>query len=152
MREHLIESEIFLPYPREQVFAFFSEAKNLGEITPSSLGFEILPPVPAAMGEGTIIDYRVRLRGIPMRWRTLIRDWKPPFEFTDEQVRGPYRLWLHRHVFTEVDGGTLVSDRVRYALPFAPFGEIALPFVRAELDRIFSYRKGAMNRIFPATH
>jgi ligand-binding SRPBCC domain-containing protein len=151
MREHLIESEIFLPHPREKVFAFFSEAKNLGEITPDSLGFEILPPAPPAIEEGAIIDYRIRLRGWPMRWRTLIRDWQPPFEFTDEQLRGPYRLWIHRHTFEEIDGGTLVRDRVRYALPFAPLGEIALPLVKAELNQIFAYRTEAMKRLFPAT-
>lgn len=151
MREHHIESEVFLPHPREEVFAFFSEAKNLGAITPDSLGFEILPPTPATMGEGTLIDYRIRLRGWPMHWQTLIRDWKPPFEFSDEQLRGPYRQWLHRHIFEEVEGGTLVRDLVRYSLPFAPFGEIFHPFVRAELRGIFTYRKAAMERLFPAT-
>jgi ligand-binding SRPBCC domain-containing protein len=148
MREHLLESETFLPHPRETVFAFFAEAKNLGELTPATLGFEILPPEPSRMDEGALIDYRIRLRGWPMRWRTIIRDWKPPFEFTDEQLRGPYRRWVHRHVFEETEGGTWVRDHVRYALPFFPFGELVHPFVRAELRQIFAFRKTAMERIF----
>lgn len=149
MAEHQIASDTFLPRPREEVFAFFSEAGNLGRITPDSLGFEILPPEPQVMGEGTIIDYRIRLRGFPMRWRTLIRDWRPPFEFSDQQLRGPYKLWLHRHVFEEVEGGTLVKDRVRYILPFSPMGELLHPVIRAELRHIFGYRKKVMQDLFP---
>jgi len=102
------------------------------------------------MSEGTVINYRVRLRGWPMHWQSLIRDWRPPFEFSDEQLRGPYRFWLHRHIYEETAGGTVVRDHVRYALPFAPFGELVHPLVRAELRRIFAFRKSAMQRLFPA--
>lgn len=149
MREHTFESEIFLPHPRATVFAFFSEAKNLGELTPKTLGFEILPPVPTAMGEGTVIDYRIRLRGWPMHWRSRIRGWNPPEEFSDEQLKGPYGFWLHRHIFDEVEGGTCVRDLVRYAMPLPPFGELVHPLVRAELRHIFAFRHAAMARIFP---
>lgn len=101
------------------------------------------------MGEGTVIDYRIRLRGWPMHWRSRICGWNPPVEFSDEQLKGPYGFWLHRHIFEEVEGGTRVRDLVRYAMPFAPFGELVHPLVRAELRRIFAFRHAAMARVFP---
>ena len=107
-------------------------------LTPPSLGFKILTPIPITMQEGTLIDYKILLRGLPMRWQTRICRWNPPFEFIDEQLRGPYRKWVHHHTFQEVDSGrTLMRDSVRYALPFPPFGEIVLPIVRVELRGIF---------------
>jgi ligand-binding SRPBCC domain-containing protein len=104
-----------LPNPPEQVFRFFADADNLGTITPEWLQFEILTPRPIEMGIGTLIDYRIRLYGIPIRWRTRITAWNPPWHFRDEQVKGPYRLWVHDHRFTPHLGGTLMTDQVRYA-------------------------------------
>ena len=115
MKTRTFTSEQILPAPRDQVFAFFSDASNLERITPPSLRFEVLSPVPIEMEEGTRIEYRLALRGIPFRWSTLIREWDPPRAFVDEQVKGPYRKWVHRHEFEEVPDGTLCRDRVDYA-------------------------------------
>jgi hypothetical protein len=106
MPEHLLETETTIPASRKNVFAFFSDASNLGRLTPPSLGLRILTPLPIRMGEGALIDYRILLRGLPMRWRTRICRWNPPFEFIDEQLKGPYRRWIHHHTFEERDSRT----------------------------------------------
>lgn len=151
MFESQFESRTLLPVAREEVFPFFSDAANLARLTPPSLGFHIRTPQPIQMREGTLIDYTIKLHGIPMRWRTKITQWNPPHEFIDEQLKGPYRTWIHHHTFEETaDGETLMRDHVRYSLPFPPFGQIALPFVRAEINKIFSYREKVLAELFPA--
>ena len=151
MFKHLFQTETVIPAPRDAVFSFFSDASNLSRLTPTSLDFQILTPSPIAMNEGTLIDYRIKLRGFPMRWRTRITRWNPPFEFADEQLKGPYRIWLHHHTFEDIgDGRTLMRDEVRYALPLPPFGEIGLPFVRAEIAGIFKFRTEAILNFFPS--
>lgn len=150
MSGHLFETETTIPAARRSVFSFFSDASNLTRLTPPSLGFKILTPLPIQMGEGTLIDYTIYLRGWPMRWRTRIFRWNPPVEFIDEQLSGPYKKWIHHHTFEEVDSrNTLMRDRVDYALPFSPLGDVALPFVRAELRGIFEFRRKAILAIFP---
>lgn len=150
MFECLFATEMILPVPREDIFPFFSDATNLARLTPSSLGFQILTPQPIQMQEGTLIDYTIKLHGFPMRWRTKITRWNPPHEFIDEQLQGPYRTWVHHHTFEETGhGDTLMRDHVRYTLPFPPFGQIALPFVRAEIKKIFRYREAILAEIFP---
>ena len=110
----LLETSCFLDYPIDEVFRFFQDAHNLEALTPDFLKFEVLTPKPIEMRTGALIDYRIRLRGIPLRWRTEITDWNPPHSFVDQQLRGPYRQWHHTHEFVEQDGGTLCTDRVRY--------------------------------------
>ena len=143
----LLRASQLIPLPRARLFPFFADARNLAVITPPRMGFRIRTTEPIVMREGTLIDYTVRVAGVPVRWRTLISRWDPPTEFADEQLRGPYALWRHRHVFTAVTPGeTRMDDEVLFRLPFAPLGNVALPFVKAELGRIFDYRRTAIER------
>lgn len=126
------------------LFPFFSDASNLGRITPPELGFRILE-APKSMGEGVLIDYRIGLWGIPLRWRTRISTWNPPHSFSDEQLRGPYRTWHHTHDFRDDgEGGTIMTDTVLFRLPLEPLSLLFLPLIRLQLNRIFQYRDKAM--------
>jgi ligand-binding SRPBCC domain-containing protein len=142
MAEHILTRELTLDLPREEVFAFFADAGNLERITPQSLNFQITTLEPIDISKGTLIDYRLRLYGIPIHWRTEISVWTPPFEFVDRQRRGPYAQWIHRHTFTELEKNkTLIQDEVRYRLPLEPLGDLAHVIVRRQLDHIFDFRK-----------
>jgi ligand-binding SRPBCC domain-containing protein len=147
--EHLLQREQWVPRPIDDVFAFFSDARNLEAITPPWLGFRILSPGPIVMRPGTQIHYQIRLRGLPLRWVTEIQTWEPPRAFADVQLRGPYRLWHHTHRFEPVNGGTQVRDVVRYALRFGPLGRLAHAWiVRSDLEAIFDYRALRMTELF----
>jgi ligand-binding SRPBCC domain-containing protein len=147
MRTHVLERAQVVPRSIDEVFAFFARAHNLEQITPSWLRFEVLTPDRVAMGAGTLIDYRLRLHGVPLRWTSRIEEWAPGAAFTDRQVRGPYRLWHHRHEFEPRRDGTLVRDRVTYALPLGAIGEVAASlFVHRDLARIFDFRHDAVAR------
>lgn len=148
MRVREFQCELWLPLPPEELFPFFADAGNLDAITPKWLNFRIVTPRPIEMREGALIDYKLRVRGMPLRWRTLIREWNPPHSFVDEQIRGPYRQWIHRHTFEPQNGGTLARDIVHYAVPF---DFIAHPlFVRRDIERIFAYRQEALRAKFGA--
>ena len=129
----------------EDVFAFFAQAGNLQRITPPWLGFSLATPEPVEMKVGTLIEYRLHLRRIPLRWISRIELWEPGHAFVDVQVKGPYRLWHHRHEFQPAGGGTLVSDHVTYSLPLGPLGGVAhSAFVERDLARIFAFRHQAV--------
>jgi ligand-binding SRPBCC domain-containing protein len=151
MTTHLLERTQHIPRPRAEVFAFFADAHNLERITPPSLRFRILTPAPIAIGEGTLIDYRLSLFGVPFRWRTRIEAYQPGVRFVDVQLRGPYRRWHHTHTFEDAPGGTLMRDRVEYQLPLGPLGGLAhAVVVRRQLRVIFDHRREVIARLFPA--
>lgn len=142
-------AEQFLPAPRAQVFTFFADAVQLERITPPWLRFTVATPMPITMGEGTIIDYKLRIHGVPLRWRSRISGWDPPSRFVDEQLRGPYRSWRHEHTLAEAPGGTVVRDRAEYRVPG---GRLAHRwFVKPDLLRIFAYRQQALADYFRAS-
>lgn len=148
MFTHKLKYTLELPLSRPAVFAFFADAANLELITPPELNFAIITPLPLEMKAGTIIDYRLKLFGLPFSWRTGITAWNPPDLFIDEQLEGPYAKWVHRHTFREGSGGaTVMIDEVSYRLPLSPFTEFAYPIVRAQLERIFTYRQKAVRTI-----
>ena len=146
MKTFTLTNELWLPHQPQDVFPFFADAFNLERLTPLSLGFQVLTPPPIEMRVGTLIDYRVRLRGIPMRWQSEITEWEPPHRFMDEQRRGPYRQWIHEHTFTSQDGGTMAKDTVRYAVLGGAI--VQRLFVTSELKRIFQYRNAALKDHF----
>lgn len=148
MRIRQLQREQGVPRPRDEVFEFFARAGNLERITPPWLSFGLLSDERAEMRQGTLIAYRLRLHGVPLRWTSRIEQWEPGRLFIDRQIEGPYRLWHHEHEFTRSGGETLVRDRVDYALPLGPLGELGHAlFVRRDLDRIFRYRHQAVARL-----
>lgn len=148
MKEYVLEREVRVATTTKEVFLFFAAAENLERITPPELGFRIRSPLPIAMRPGALIDYTVKLYGIPMTWRTEITQWDPPRSFEDTQISGPYAKWVHTHRFIEDSGGTIIQDRVVYGLPFGFLGRIVHPLIARQLNRIFAYRESAMNELF----
>jgi ligand-binding SRPBCC domain-containing protein len=147
-RVHILKREQRVELPIAKVFGFYGDARNLERITPPWLGFEVTTPGAIEMGIGTVIEYRLRLHGVSVRWRTRIKAWEPPRRFVDVQVKGPYSLWEHTHGF-EADGlgATIIRDRVRYSIPFGPLGGLAdRVLVRRDLRQIFDYRRDAVRR------
>jgi len=148
MKTFQLQTELWLPAPLEQVFPFFADAHNLEALTPPWLSFELLTPGPLEMRKGLTLDSKLRVRGLPLRWRSEITAWEPPHRFVDEQRKGPYRLWVHEHAFEARDGGTLVRDRVNYAVPGGSLVQRWL--VGPDLDRIFAYRRRHLEARFGA--
>lgn len=148
MKTHLLESEVRLPRPIDEVFPFFADAQNLERLTPGFLRFRIVTPTPIRMQEGALIDYRLRVRGVPIRWRTRINVWDPPHRFVDEQIKGPYRLWLHEHTFEAAGDETICRDRVEYAVPFDFLAHRLL--VKRDVENIFAFRERVLRGLFPA--
>ena len=148
MSEQLLEREQRVELPIEQTFELYGDASNLERLTPAFLNFRVVSPAPVVMGVGTLIEYRLRLHGVPVRWLTRIEQWEPPHGFVDRQVSGPYALWHHTHEF-EADGdATLIRDRVRYRIGFGPLGALAQRLVvRRDLERIFDHRRAAITEL-----
>jgi ligand-binding SRPBCC domain-containing protein len=148
VRVHVLERVQRLPRPVDEVFAFFADARNLEAITPPWLRFRVVTQGAIEMRRGTLIEYRLRLHGLPIRWLTEIAEWVPGRRFVDVQVRGPYALWHHTHSFEREGPATVARDRVRYRLPLGPLGAGArLLFVRRDLARIFDHRQEAVAKL-----
>lgn len=145
MKEFHFTAAQWLPKEPKQVFSFFSNAENLEALTPPWIKFKIMTPMPIEIGKGTLIDYKLKVHGLPIKWRTEIAEWSPPYHFVDTQLRGPYNLWHHTHSFTAVDGGTLCADEVRYS----PKGGSIINklFVEKDVRNIFDYRKQQLENL-----
>ena len=142
MKYYELDVEQFIDQPVEKVFEFFSRPENLEEITPPRLGFTIMTPSPIPMEKGSLIDYTIRILGFPVHWRTLITSYDPPNGFVDEQIKGPYVLWHLKHSFKNENGGTIIRDTVRYAVPLGIIGRfLNLIWIRKDLKDIFAYRR-----------
>lgn len=149
MTPHVLIRNIKIKKNIEEVFDFFSKAENLNRITPPELGFKILTPLPVKMNKGTLIDYKIKLNGIPFNWRTQITKWEPPFCFEDTQIKGPYKLWIHEHKFEETDGITRMTDIVNYLSPGGIFEFIPHQImVKKKVESIFKFREKILNEYF----
>jgi uncharacterized protein (TIGR01777 family) len=131
----------FVPFPRSEVFSFFSRAENLEILTPPWLNFHILDQSTPTVKKETLINYKLNIHGVPVKWRTLIKEWNPDSSFVDFQLKGPYKLWHHRHKFEDVPGGTLISDDVTFQIPGWIFGKMLLPLIKKDVQEIFAYRQ-----------
>jgi len=150
MKTYNIKFEQFIDLPINDVFSFFSQPNNLSLITPPRLKFDILTPLPIKMKEGQLIDYSLTIMYFfKLHWRTLITDYERPYKFIDQQIKGPYSLWHHTHIFKEKDGGTVIYDNVTYAIPFGVIGRlIHALYIKYDVQSIFKYRHKILNQIF----
>lgn len=150
MKTHSLIRKTIIKRPLHEVFGFFSKAENLNLLTPPELQFSILTPLPIEMKKGTLIDYKIKLNGIPFRWKTEISEWKLNDCFVDQQLKGPYRIWHHTHAFKSIPEGTEMTDTVKYLSPgwiFEPL--IQFLFVKKKVEGIFDYRNSKLKEIFP---
>ena len=149
MAEHILERQQIINRPIKEVFDFFADAVNLERITPPELNFQITTEQPIDIKKGTLIEYQLKLRGIPIKWKTEITQWNPPNDFVDTALKSPYKQWIHLHTFEEgKNGETIMRDKVRYRLPFEPLGDLAHWYVKKELKYIFDYRYKIIEEIF----
>ena len=149
MAEHILERKQIIQRPIKEVFDFFADAVNLEKITPPELNFQITTEQPFDIKKGTLIEYQLKLRGFPIKWKTEITDWNPPHSFADTALKSPYKQWIHLHTFEEGENGeTIMRDKVRYRLPLEPFGDLAHWYVKKELKYIFDYRFKIIDEIF----
>ena len=150
LRIHELRRVQRLPGSPDDVFPFFADARNLEAITPPRLGFQVVTPDPLEMRVGTLIQYRLRVHGLPVRWLTSIQAWEPPHRFVDVQVSGPYALWHHTHEFRADGATTVMTDVVRYSIGFGALGELAHRlFVGRDVDAIFRFRESAVPALLP---
>ena len=152
MKLYSLEAKQLLPLPLAEAWRFFSDPRNLSQLTPAWLSFETTSDVPPQMYAGLIITYRIRpLFNLPSAWVTEITHVREPHYFVDEQRFGPYRFWHHQHFFREAAGGTEVRDLVHYALRGGPLAGLAdALLVRRRLEEIFSFRREVLARMFGA--
>ncbi|KAA3633280.1 MAG: hypothetical protein DWP97_09470 [Calditrichaeota bacterium] len=149
MKLYTLKRKQIIPFDRNTVFSFFKSPENLEKITPSDVGFTIITPNPIKMQTGAVLDYTIKLAGIPVRWTTLITDYDEPHSFSDVSIKGPYSFWHHRHWFEETETGTIMYDEVTYALPFGFLGRIVHSlWVKKQLDNIFNFRAKIISDIF----
>jgi ligand-binding SRPBCC domain-containing protein len=147
--QHEIFSEQWLPLKPDALFPFYCDEKNLESLTPPFLKFRVLNKSTPAMNEGTLINYRLSLHGLPFKWQTRIEDWAPNKRFVDTQLKGPYKKWYHIHDFIPLGGGTLIRDRVTYKLPFGLFGDAFVGWkVSGDVEKIFAYRRDVIDEQF----
>jgi uncharacterized protein len=139
----------WLDLPKEEIFPFFADARNLENITPKKLNFKILSTSTPEIQEGTIINYKLKIEGIPVKWQTLIKDWQPPHFFSDNQEKGPYKKWYHQHIFEDLAGGTLMTDKIDVELPLGALGySVASWKVLNDVNNIFNFRRQIIFDIF----
>lgn len=148
---YTIHSQVWLPRPLDEVFRFFSDARNLQQITPGWLDFRVTGMNTNEIQSGTRIDYRLKIRGIPFRWQSEIAEWNPPYYFVDRQIVGPYAEWRHEHLFASDRGGTQCTDHVQYA---PPGGKLLAPLINKlivarDVEGIFEYRRARLAELFP---
>ena len=149
MKVYYLKRQQLIPRLLDEVFAFFKCPENLARLTPTHLGFNVLTPTPIEMKAGALIDYTIKVMGMPVRWTTLITAYDPPNMFVDQQLKGPYSFWHHTHTFSQTPDGTLITDEVRYVLPLGILGRLAhFLFVRRQLIRIFDFRAGSIENYF----
>lgn len=148
LTENLFTATQFVPLNRKEVFSFFSKAENLEILTPPWLNFHIQKKTSPEIEKGTLIDYTLKIHKVPVKWRTLITEWNPDNSFVDFQVKGPYKKWNHLHTFEDVEGGTLISDRVIFEVPGWLFGKVLLPLIKRDVQQIFSYRQKKIKELF----
>jgi len=149
---HQLHFEQIIPAPLDEVWDFFSDAKNLSVLTPKEMNMKVI----SELGEGQIFEgmeiaYFVSpLFRIPMYWKTKIIKVQAKHQFIDVQQKGPFKLWHHTHTFTEVENGVLMTDDIQYQLPFAPLGDLVhKPLVRKNLLDLFEHRKKMCDSLFP---
>jgi ligand-binding SRPBCC domain-containing protein len=146
---HILTKTTIINKPLSEVFEFFSNAENLNKITPPDMQFKILTPLPIIIKKGTLIDYKIKVSGIPFNWQTEITEWEPNKRFTDKQLKGPYRVWIHEHTFEEKDGKTIMNDHVQFLSP----GWLLEPiinklFIEKKVKGIFAYREKILTNLF----
>ena len=146
MAEHIIDQSFSIGQSKEDIFDFFASAENLERLTPPWLNFKIISSLPINMDVGTVIEYEIKLHGIPIRWESEITLWDPPHRFCDIQRKGPYKKWVHEHIFETSDVGTLVKDKVNYEVIGGNL--INKLFVKNDLAKIFNYRQATLLTIF----
>jgi ligand-binding SRPBCC domain-containing protein len=149
MADHHLDTRVWLARPRPQVFAFFADPGNLARVSPPALRLRLLTPC-TTLHAGAVLDFRAAWLGLlPLRWRTYVREYDPPYRFVDVQVRGPWARWEHRHLFLDEDGGTCVEDRVTYRLPLGPLGRgLHAALVHRQLRQAWAFRQARLVELF----